>query len=66
MRDLLPDGKYQLTTREAVAELDLIAGDGDPEADHGFADKVLLATVDHEVREAYDRLVQRARWWASA
>lgn len=66
MRELLPEGKYQLTPAEAAALLDAIDADGDPEAAHGEADAVLLATVDWEVREAHDRLLGRARWWASA
>ena len=63
---MLPEGKYQLTTGEAVAELDSIDPDGDPEAAHGRADDVLLAAVEPDVRDAYARLTGRSRWWASA
>ena len=53
-----------LTTEQAVEALDAITA-GDPEASHGRADDVLLLCVPAEVREAYDRLVERegGRWW---
>ena len=51
---------------EAVAALDAIDGTRDPEKDHGRADEILLAVAPEAVREAYRRLVERARWWAAA
>src|SRR6058998_1748485 len=38
----------------------------DPERAHDEADDILKALVPPEVREAYDRLVARAPWWACA
>ena len=57
----------ELTTPgEAVAKLDAIDPSGDPEGAHDQADKILLAALPPEVREAYERLVSRAPWWAAA
>ena len=50
----------------AVAKLDAIDGGRDPEGAHGEADKILLRMVPPEVAAAYRRLVDRARWWATA
>ena len=50
---------------EAVRRLDAISGQ-EPDGDHGEADEILLSVVPAEVREAYERLVDRARWWATA
>ena len=50
---------------EAVAALDAIDG-GDPDGAHGEADKILLAYVDPSVAGAYERLVERCAWWATA
>ena len=52
-------------TTEAVAALDAISG-GDPDGDHGEADRILLSHVHPDVRAAYERLVDRAEWWATA
>jgi hypothetical protein len=54
-----------MSPETAVATLDGMAGQ-DPEADHGDADQVLLAVVPPEVAAAYERLVDRAAWWATA
>lgn len=54
-----------MNTREAIERLDATSG-GDPEGAHSDADDVLLALVDPEVAEAYERLVGRCRWWACA
>jgi hypothetical protein len=50
---------------EAVRRLDAIHG-GEPEGAHSEADEILLACVPLEVREAHQRLVERAAWWACA
>lgn len=52
-----------LTTEEAVALLDAIDG-RDGEGAHVEADRVLVRLVDPRVREAYDRVVDRADFWA--
>ena len=54
-----------MTEDEAIAVLDGLTGQ-DPEHDHGTADGVLMEMVSPAVREAYDRLVERADWWANA
>lgn len=54
-----------MTVDEAVAAIDALSGD-DAEADHGRADDVLLAIAPPAVRDAYDRLTERAPWWAAA
>lgn len=54
-----------MTPEEAVAALDAMSV-ADPEAAHGEADEILLKLVPDEVREAYQRLVARAPWWATA
>ena len=53
-----------LTPEQAIEALDAIRP-GDPEHSHIEADEVLLRCVPVEVREAYDRLVERegGRWW---
>lgn len=53
------------TIQEAVARLEALSGD-DGEEDHDAADKILLEAVPTEVREAYERLVKRAEFWATA
>jgi len=55
------DGK----TADFVRELDSIDA-GDPERAHGDADEVLLRACPADVRAAYQRLTERANWWASA
>lgn len=54
-----------MTTEEAIAALDAIDG-SDPEKAHGEADDVLKKAVDPRVREAYERIVARCSWWATA
>lgn len=54
-----------MTPERAVEALDAMSG-GDPEADHSDADKILLAVAPAEVKAAYARLADRARWWAYA
>lgn len=54
-----------MNTEDAVAMLDALGGN-DPEIAHGEADRVLLAVAPQDVREAYERLVARCRWWACA
>jgi hypothetical protein len=51
--------------REAVETLEAISGQ-EPEGDHGEADGILLGVVPADVRDAYTRLTERARWWATA
>lgn len=52
-------------TEEFVSLLDRIDV-GDPEDAHWVADHVLLNAVDPEIREAYERVKDRCRWWAYA
>lgn len=54
-----------MNTEDAVTMLDAL-GDDDPEASHAEADRILLAVAPQQVREAYERLVARCRWWACA
>jgi len=56
----------RITIQMAIAALDAIDPSGDPEAAHGEAEAVLLAVLGPEGKAAYDRLVDRASWWASA
>lgn len=56
----------KMTAAEAVAALDALTGQEDPEKDHAAADEILLAAVPRSVRIAYEGLVKRARWWAAA
>lgn len=53
------------TDEDAVKQLDAIPA-GDPDADHGAADDILLSAVHPDVAAAYRRLVDRSRWWATA
>lgn len=56
-----------MDTEEIVRRLDEITEEiGDPEVMHGEADDLLLLAVDPEVRDAYNRVVWRASWWAYA
>lgn len=55
-----------MTPEEAVEALDAIDPKGDPERAHDEADRILLHTVPQEVREAYQRVVSRSPWWATA
>lgn len=54
-----------MSKREAIQQLNALSG-GDPDGDHGQADKILLAYVPPDMAAAYDRLVDRAAWWATA
>jgi len=54
-----------VTTDEAVAKLDALSGD-DPDGAHCEADDVLLALVPTEVADAYQRVMERCPWWATA
>lgn len=38
----------------------------DPERAHSEADELLRAWAPREIREAYDRVAERCRWWAGA
>lgn len=50
----------------AVTALNAIDPD-DPEHAHGEADKILLALVHPDVREAYRQLAEdRCAWWVTA
>lgn len=49
----------------AVAALDGIDV-SDPERAHAQADELLRAFAAREIREAYDRVAERCRWWAGA
>jgi len=48
-----------------VAALDALDAD-DPEHAHSAAERIMLDALGPEVSSAYDRLVARASWWASA
>lgn len=50
----------------AVQALDAIDASGDCEGPHFDADEILLAVVPRDVAAAYDRLIERANWWAHA
>jgi hypothetical protein len=55
-----------MTVEEAVAKLDALETPGhrDSEGSHSEADDILLAVVPVEVREAYERVQDRADgWW---
>lgn len=54
----------RMPTDAAVAALDALYGE--PDANHGEADKILLAVAPPEVAAAYRRLVDRSDWWATA
>lgn len=60
-RDLREHGK----PGQAVKVLDELDA-SDPEAAHAKADQIVLATADAKVQAAYDRLVNRAKWWAAS
>ena len=51
--------------KEAVNLLNAIRGN-EPESDHSRADDILLECVHPEIRKAYEKLVDRAKWWATA
>lgn len=56
---------FMIPVRNAVKALDTIDV-SDPERAHGEAEAILRDFAPRSVREAYDRVVARARWWASA
>ncbi len=39
---------------------------GDPEEAHSEADEIILSLVSIEVAAAYQALVERCAWWATA
>ena len=53
------------TEADVIERLNAMTGD-DPERDHSDADDLLLSLVSPAVRNAYEALVQRAGWWATA
>lgn len=55
----------KMTKAQAIKALNAIDG-GDPEVAHSQADDILLAYVPEDVRNAYQALVKRCGWWASA
>ena len=57
----------KLTSKEqdVIVALDAITN-SDPEQAHGAADSLILSVVHPEVKAAYDRLVKRCGWWATA
>lgn len=55
----------QLSKREAVEQLNALDS-GDGEEMHAEADKILLAYVPEQVRQAYERVQDRANFWACA
>lgn len=61
------DACYDLNEKveDAIATMDRLTG-ADPERDHGIADDLLLSLVPPNVRDAYHRLTDRARWWGAA
>ena len=61
----MADPTERLTPAEAVQKLDAIKA-GDPERNHGDADRIVLSVVPDEVREAYWRAYERdyGWWWA--
>lgn len=54
------------TVRDTIFRLDAIDPSRDPEEAHAEADELILAAVDPAIRDAYKRLVNRARWWEVA
>ncbi len=53
------------TLYETIALIDALDA-GDPERAHGLADDLILNYVETELRDAYNRLVDRCAWWAGA
>lgn len=54
-----------MNVADAIARLDALPTD-DPEVAHSAADDILLAVVPDEVRLAYEGVVARSSWWATA
>lgn len=65
VRASLENKDARLPTTQIVALLDSMTG-ADAERAHGLADSLLLHAVPIEVKEAYERLVDRADFWATA
>jgi hypothetical protein len=57
------------TLADCIAALDALRGT-DPEDDHHNADQILLAALRllgaTEIPDAYNRLIERCPWWATA
>lgn len=58
----LPLTEDQMAYVEALDHI----GDGDPEWAHDQADAILLRAVHPSIARAYQRVVARQPWWASA
>lgn len=56
---------YNKTVQRAIAALDAIEP-GDEEMMHYQADRIIRETLPIEVRHAYERVMERANWWAYA
>lgn len=54
-----------LTVEEAIEQLNSIDV-FDPEGAHVEADDILFQLAPLEVQQAYDRVTERASWWAYA
>jgi len=67
VRPVLAFGKDEILIEPGVtvAALDALGG-GDPDGDHGHADDIVLAAAPPEVSAAFQRLVGRCSWWATA
>lgn len=63
--NVLDYGTFRVSAEETAARIDALSGN-DPESAHGEADLALLAMVPEKVALAYDRLIDRCRFWASA
>lgn len=68
LADLLAqaDTDERLSDADVVIALNAIASADDPERAHSLADDILLSCVPDEIRAAYERVQQRAPWWASS
>jgi hypothetical protein len=53
------------TAEEATLDLRAIPS-ADPDAAHSTADDILLSAVLPDVRDAYNDLIRRCAWWATA
>lgn len=61
------EAKALLGEQQKVVEaLDAVDSARDGESGHSEADRILLAYVPQEIREAYDRVVERSDFWACA
>jgi len=54
-----------VSPEQAAALIDAIDA-SDPEVAHSLADGIVLDHADPAIRQAYRRLLVRARWWAFA